>query len=181
MAFFRSALAKQSLPLITLFVFVLGLTSCSLEPIPPCPEVRIDSTTARYTIFKDGPGRDITDIAYEAEIVSFEGSCEFDDDGVEVTMDMDMMISGGPSVQPGPINLHYFVAIPRFHPDPAGKKVFTRGYIIPRSGSRRERITESNIRVYIPLESEIIAGGYIIYLGFQLTNEQLEYNRSRSS
>ena len=108
-----------------------------------------------------------------------QGTCEFDDDGVEVNMDMDMMISGGPAVEPGPIDLYYFVAIPRFHPDPAGKKVFNRGYTIPRSGPRRERITESNIRVYIPLESEIVAGGYIIYLGFQLTNEQLEYNRSR--
>jgi len=179
MVLFRFSIPKQSLLLITCFVFILGLTGCALGPVPPCPEVRIDSKTASYTVFKDGPGRDITDIAYDAEIVSFEGTCEFDDDGVEVNMDMDMMISGGPAVEPGPIDLYYFVAIPRFHPDPAGKKVFNRGYTIPRSGPRRERITESNIRVYIPLESEIVAGGYIIYLGFQLTNEQLEYNRSR--
>lgn len=175
----RFVLVKQSSLNLCVAALCAGLASCALEPVPPCPEVRIDANTAGYTVFKPGGGVDITDIAYEAEIVSFEGTCQFDDDGVEVTMDMDMMISGGPAVEPGAIDLYYFVAIPRFHPDPSGKKVFNRRYTIPSGGARRERITESNIRVYIPLESEIIAGGYDIYLGFQLTDEQLEHNRSQ--
>ena len=165
---------------VGLCVAALSLFSgCALEPVPPCPEVRIDSSTARLTVFAPNSGRDITDIAYEAEIVSFEGTCEFDDEGVEVTMDMDMMVSSGPSAESGPIELYYFVAIPRFHPDPAGKKVFNRRYTLPRSGPRRERITESNIRVFIPLEDKLLGGAYDVYLGFQLTDEQLEYNRSR--
>ncbi len=162
------------------FVVYAVLAGCALEPVPPCPEIRIDSSTARLTEFAPGRGRqDITDIAYEAEIVSFEGTCEFDGDGVEVTMDMDMMISGGPAAEPGPVDLFYFVAIPRFHPDPAGKKIFDRRYTVPRSGARRERITESNIRVFIPLEDKLLGGAYDVYLGFQLNDEQLEYNRSR--
>ena len=170
---------KQYFSTVISVVLLSVLAGCALEPVPPCPEIRIDSSTARLTDFASGRGRDITDIAYEAEIVSFEGTCEFDDDGVEVTMDMDIMISGGPAAEPGPIDLYYFVAIPRFHPDPAGKKIFDRRYTIPRSGARRERITESNIRVFIPLEDKLLAGAYDVYLGFQLNDEQLEYNRSR--
>ncbi len=155
------------------------LSGCALEPVPPCPEIRIDAVTARLSAFKDGGGRDITDIKHQAEIVSFEGSCEFDDDGVEVTMDMDIVVTGGPAVEPGPIDLFYFVAIPRFHPDPSGKKIFNRSYTIPRGGPRRDRLTESNIRIFIPIEDRLTAAGFDVYLGFQLTDEQLEHNRSR--
>lgn len=163
------------------FVLLLGaaLTGCALEPVPPCPNVRIDSNTAGITVFRAGGGSDITDIAYQAEIVSFEGTCAFDDEGVEMVMDMDIMVSGGPSAEPGEVELYYFVAIPRFHPDPTGKKIFMRRHDVPGGGARRERITESNIRVFIPLEDRLIGAAYDVYLGFQLTDEQLEYNRAQ--
>lgn len=167
----------------TPFLAALALTilsGCALEPVPPCPEIRIDSNTSTLTKFKPGEGRDITDVMYQAEIVSFEGTCQFDDDGVEAVMDVDMMVSGGPAVEPGQIDLYYFVAIPRFFPDPAGKKVFSRKYKIPSGGPRRERLTESNVRIFIPLEDKLTAAGYDVYLGFQLTDEQLQYNRQRT-
>ena len=170
---------KKLISFPTVLAIAFAVAGCALEPVPPCPEIRIDSSTASLTVFKSDQGRDITDVVYQAQIVSFEGNCKFDDDGVEAVMDMDIIISGGPAAEPGPVNLYYFVAIPRFHPDPAGKKVFDRRYTIPRSGSRRERITESNIRIFIPLEDRLTAAGYDVYLGFQLTEEQLEYNRSQ--
>lgn len=156
------------------------LSGCALEPVPPCPEIRIDSNTASLTVFKAGEGREIADVEYQAEIVSFEGTCEFNDDGVEAVMDVDMIVSGGPAVKPGTVEFYYFVAIPRFFPDPAGKKIFTRKHRIRAGGARQERITESNVRIFLPLEDRLTAAGYDIYLGFQLTDEQLRYNRSRT-
>lgn len=155
------------------------LAGCALEPVPPCPNIRIDSNTAGLTVFRPSGGTDITDIAYQAEIVSFEGTCKFDDEGVEVVMDIDLVVSGGPAAEPGEVDLYYFVAIPRFHPNPIGKKIFLRQHDLPGGGARRERITESNIRIFIPLEDRLIAAAYDVYLGFQLTDEQLEYNRAQ--
>lgn len=170
---------KHFTSLVTVLALMSIVAGCAIEPVPPCPEIRIDSNTAAFTVFRENGGQDITDIAYEAEIVSFEGSCAFDDDGVEVRMDMDIVISGGPAVQPGNVDLYYFVAIPKFHPNPEGKRIFSRAYKFPRSSTRRERLTESNIRIFLPLEDRITAAAYDIYLGFQLTDEQLAYNRSR--
>lgn len=161
-------------------VAAIALSGCSFEPVPPCPGIRIDTTTSSLTEFKPGEGRDLADVKYQAEIVSFEGTCQFDDGGVEAVMDIDMIISGGPAAEPGPIDLYYFVAIPRFFPEPDGKKVFSRSYRIPAGGARRERLTESNVRIFVPLEDRLTAAGYDIYLGFQLTDEQLKYNRSRT-
>ncbi|MDG2244430.1 MAG: hypothetical protein P8L66_13175 [Rhodospirillaceae bacterium] len=172
--------SKHSFSLFAAVVAVLAVSGCALEPVPPCPQIRIDSNTASLTKFEPGEGRDISDVEYQAEIVSFKGACKFDEDGVEAVMDVDMIISGGPAVQPGDIEFYYFVAIPRFFPDPAGKSIFTRQHKLRSGGARQERITESNVRIFIPLDDRLTAAGYDIYLGFQLTDEQLRYNRSRS-
>lgn len=171
---------RLTLPICISALAAFILSGCALEPVPPCPEIRIDSNTSTLTKFKPGEGRDITDVMYQAEIISFEGNCRFDDDGVEAVMDIEMMVSGGPAVEPESIDLFYFVAIPRFFPEPAGKKIFSRQYKIPTGGPRRERLTESNVRIFIPLEDKLTAAGYDVYLGFQLTDEQLQYNRQRT-
>ncbi|NKB44033.1 MAG: hypothetical protein GKS03_07100 [Alphaproteobacteria bacterium] len=171
---------KQIISLLVASVGAAVLSGCALEPVPPCPEIRIDSNTASLTTFQQGSGRDVSDIEYQAEIVSFEGTCKFDDDGVEAVMDIDMIVSGGPAVKPRTVDLYYFVAIPRFFPDPVGKKIFTRKHRIRSGGARQERITESSVRIFLPLEDRLTAAGYDIYLGFQLTDEQLRYNRSRT-
>ncbi|MBT4740743.1 MAG: hypothetical protein HN793_04385 [Rhodospirillaceae bacterium] len=172
--------SKQVVSLIVASLAFATLSGCALEPVPPCPEIRIDSNTASLTMFKPGDGRDLSDIAYQAEIVSFEGTCKFDDGGVEALMDVDMIVSGGPAVTPGSVEFYYFVAIPRFFPDPVGKTIFSRKHKIPTGGARQERITESNVRIFLPLEDRLTAAGYDIYIGFQLTDEQLRYNRSRT-
>ena len=48
-----------------------------------CPAVFILQDAQNLTRFKPGPGRDITDIRFEAEIFDFRGQCNFDeDDGI---------------------------------------------------------------------------------------------------
>lgn len=167
--------------MFAVLVAAVALHGCALEPVPPCPEIRIDSNTAQLTYFAPSTaGRGLSDIGYRAEIVSFAGTCEFDDDGVEAVMDIDLMVTGGPDMEPGPVDLYYFVAIPRFFPEPAGKQIFKRSHTLRPGGARRERLTESNVRIFIPLEDRLTAAGYDIYIGFQLTDEQLAYNRNRS-
>ncbi|MEQ9444070.1 MAG: hypothetical protein RJS98_00775 [Rhodospirillaceae bacterium] len=39
------------------------LSGCALEPVPPCPEIRIDSNTSQLTYFAPGiAGRGISDV-----------------------------------------------------------------------------------------------------------------------
>ena len=173
--------SKSILAFIVAGSIAAGLSGCANEPVPPCPEIRIDSNTSQLTYFAPGiAGRDISDVGYQAEIVSFEGTCEFDDDGVEAVMDIDLLVAGGPAMEPGPVDLYYFIAVPRFFPDPAGKQIFKRTHTLRAGGARRERITESKVRIFLPLEDRLTGAGYDIYIGFQLTDEQLAYNRNRS-
>jgi hypothetical protein len=157
----------------------VAVASCVDNTLPPCPSVRIDSTTARLTAFKEGAGRDVTDIAYQAEVVAYEGDCKFSDDGVEVQMDLDFTVASGAAVKKGPASIYYFVAVPQLFPNPIGKRVFQLRHDLPASPGVREKLRENDIRVFIPLKKDEPAAAYDVYVGLQLTNEQLDYNRAQ--
>ena len=173
-SFSARAFALTASTLVVLFV-----AGCSNKPIPPCPNVRVDSATSTLTKFKDGPGRDVTDVEYQAEIVGYKGQCVHHEDSVDVIFDVDFALAGGPAAKGGSAPLYYFVAIPQFFPQPVGKRIMDVDVKLPDKTSGVTRITESNVRVTIPLKKDQPAAGFDVYVGFQLDAAQLDYNRSR--
>ena len=113
----------RALALILSATTVLVLAGCNNKPIPPCPNVRVDSATGAMTKFKDGPGRDVTDIEYQAEIVGYKGQCVHHEESLDVIFDVDFALTGGPAAKGGIAPLYYFVAIPQFFPQAVGKKI----------------------------------------------------------
>jgi hypothetical protein len=170
-AFVRSAAAAA--------LAALALSACADNTLPPCPSVRVDSTTARLTQFKPGPGRDVTDVAYQVEVVAYQGECVFSDEGVEVQMDLDFALATGPAVEKGPVTLYYFVAVPQLFPNPVGKRVFQVRRTLPATPGVRERFRETDLRIFIPLKKNEPAAAYDVYVGMQLDNAQLDYNRAQ--
>lgn len=162
-----------------LVALAMVVSGCTNKVVPPCPPVRIDSTTAQLTQFKEGPGRDITDVEYQAEIIAYQGECKYSDEGVEVQMDLDFVIATGAAVKKGPASIYYFAAVPQLFPDPAGKRIFQLRHDLASSPGVRERRQESNIRIFIPLKKDEPGAAYDVYVGLQLNNEQLEYNRAQ--
>ena len=159
-------------------VLLAVLAGCNTALVPPCPGVRVDSATASLTKFRDGPGRDITDIEYEARIVGFKGECVQDEEEVEVIFDVDFALAGGPAGKAGPVTLYYFVAIPQFFPSENGKKVMEMKHSLPGRAAVPARFTEKGVRVKIPLKKDQPAASFDVYVGFQLTTDQVEHNRA---
>lgn len=157
----------------------LALSGCVNNQLPPCPPVRIDNTTARLIQFKEGAGRDISDVEYQADMVAYEGSCTFSEKGVEVQMDLDFTLASGAAVKKGTQPIYYFVAVPQLFPDTVGKRVFQLKHDVPSSPGVKEKVRESDIRVFIPLKKDEPAAAYDVYVGLQLTKEQLDYNRTQ--
>lgn len=172
--------------LLTASASVLALTLLSAcapdRTVPPCPNVRVDAATANITQFREGPGRAVGDIAYQAEIVSYEGTCTQDltnDEGeAEVEMEVEFALATGGAAPAGDIPLYYFVALPQLFPDPAGKQVFEVRRESKGPSAKAERWTET-IHMTIPVTKARPAAGFDIYVGFQLTDEQLAFNRTR--
>ncbi|TAL00723.1 MAG: hypothetical protein EPO08_12710 [Rhodospirillaceae bacterium] len=170
-AFRRAALAMCALAL---------LAACSSDkPVPPCPQVRVDNTTAALTKFRDGSGRDLTDVEYEVRLVGYQGVCKFGDKGVDVSMDLVMEVASGPAAKPGPTPIYYFVALPQFFPEPAGKRIMVVNHDLEAGAGRKARIEEHGVHAFIPLKKEEPGAAYDVYVGLQLDQDQLDYNRSQ--
>ncbi len=181
MPMFRSPRARFSLLALLPVATLMILSGCAGKIVPPCPPVRVDNATASLTKFKDGPGRETNDIEYRAEIAGYKGQCTYDKKGteVEVTMDVDFTVTGGPAAKGGTAPIYYFVAIPQFFPQVEGKRITQVTRRLPARSGAVDKFTESSVRVVIPLKKDQPGATFDVYLGFQVDDAQLEYNRSQ--
>ena len=143
---------------------------------PPCPQVMVLQDAANILRYRNGPGRDITDTSFEGKIVFIGGECDYGKNNVVLNVEIVFALALGPANTERVAEFEYFVAIPRFHPRPEGKRKFPIKVPFP---SRRTRVRfTDNIEIDIPLAGEISGTGNEVYFGFQLTREELERNQN---
>lgn len=166
----------------TLAVSALGLlvAACGLfekDIKYRCPAVFILEDAKDLTRFKPGPGRDITDILFEAEIVNFVGDCDYDEGEAEIELSVQIRVERGPANKARQVAFDYFVAIPEFQSQSEGKSVFkVTGEF---EGNRTRMLYQDDLEMTIPVKVPAEGSALEIVLGFQLTPEELKFNRSR--
>ena len=143
----------------------------------PCPNFLLLGHAEDMTRFRAGSGRDITDVDFRAKIVNFRGTCEHTRSEVEAEFFVEIAVQRGPANRSREASFEYFVAIPRFHPAPAGKKTLAVKVTFEENQTRL--FYRDEIAIKIPLQSGESGVNYDVYLGFQLDADQLEYNRRR--
>ncbi|MEO5374459.1 MAG: hypothetical protein H7840_09285 [Alphaproteobacteria bacterium] len=195
--------ARRHILGVTGTVLLAALTACSSSgekkrtaPLV-CPHVAIDRATATLTRFREGPGRDITDVELEGEIIGFDGDCAFSPtgSGVDVTLMVRMSATRGPAARDPYAEVEYFVAVTTAPPPPKSpdgspqppdqtqdrrilnKEVFKVGTSFP-PGINTVRYRDEEIELKIPIPPETSAAAYEVFVGYQLTRDQLDYNRS---
>jgi hypothetical protein len=192
----NTSLKKTYKPAVMFTLFCALLTSaCSsiestidamnvFKDRPPllCPEVSVLADSERITIFKEGQGRDIIDIKTEAMVDDFVAKCiyQVDDDTmvgqVLVELNFGYTVSRGPANQEGTYSLPYFVTILDNNKRILNKGVFEVGSSF--SGNRyRLSGYDEPIVMAIPVAPPVTGIDFSIYIGFQLTPEQITYNQ----
>ncbi len=159
-----------------------ALASCGLldnKVVYPCPKAFILGDAGNLVRFKPGAGRDITDIVFEARIADFAGTCEYDPKkkkGVDISMNVAIDIRRGPASASSDISFEYFIAIPSYLPEPAGKRIF------PVKGKFEDKETRltygDSVRMFIPLADPNDGSLEDIVIGFQLSPDEIEFNKS---
>lgn len=152
--------------------------SLTKETPPPCPEVRIDRMTAQAVQFQ-GQGRDITDMLHKVDLAGYVGECDYQDDQVILTIQPGFIVEKGPAAGSGDASgtFQYFVAIPAYYPSPAAKEVFGLGFQFPDPVTPRMQLTDEPVTLTLPRQPGESLAGLDIYVGLQLTPDQLDYNR----
>jgi len=160
-------------------LLIAGCSVLGEKTVYPCPAVYILEDAQKITRFKPGPGRDITDIRFQAEIVNFTGACEYDeDDGkweAEIELAVQISVERGPANKDGKINFRYFAGIPDFQSQEQGKSIFAVAGQF--EGNRTRLMYQDELSMRIPVVKPTAGRRLEIVLGFQLSPNELTYNR----
>lgn len=182
---------KNRLPMFRLLLaglvatLLAGCTGNDAKDVAPCPVARVMAEPSELTRFRDGQGRDPTDILFEARFQQVSGECSYSEDGGDIDIDLNVVIDilRGRANADGAATFRYFVAIverdEEVGPEPAvhGRKAFAVQVAFPET-RRNIRYTDV-LGITIPRPDARSVRGYAVYVGFELTNEELAYNRRK--
>ena len=175
--------AWRRCPAISLLAAVLAACASDEAALPACPNIIVVGDTAEVTKFQSGSGRDLIDVVMEAEVAGFDGFCEADIDeetasgDVEVELVLTFQASRGPANEDRAGRFEYFIVIADRNEAILAKRVFTSDVSFAAKVNRvdvREELVQR-----IPLKAGEIGSDYDIFVGFQLSAEELQYNRRK--
>jgi hypothetical protein len=143
---------------------------------PPCPKVFLASEISTLTRFRPGSGRDLTDVAFQVELLGYSGACKYDKNGLTVTLNVNFAVARGPAGG-REARFEYFVAIPKLYPSSAAKREFDVAYKFPENAARGD--FKDEVEIAVPLANRTNGPSNEIYIGLQLSADELEYNRKQ--
>lgn len=150
------------------------------EPPQPCPRVGILGDAQKSVQFRAGAGRDLTDVAFEVELLDFNGGCKFAEKNSVVTVTFTLQVAGtrGPAAGDArELSVPYFVAVVDKQQNILSRDGFTARLPMP-PGRRRVAVGEE-LEQRIPLPAGRTTRDVEVLIGLQLDNEQLEFNRKQ--
>jgi len=154
----------------------LGAAACSGAGPVPCPHAIIMPELQAVAKFRPGPGRQDSDVSYGARLLAADTSCSADKKKGGVTVATKLVVTAirvSPEAQKGQIT--YFVAVIDRKQAILNKRDFAIDLDFPRNQSRLD-ITEQ-LEEFIWLSGDANGADYGIVIGFELTPEELQYNR----
>lgn len=141
-----------------------------------CPKVAIVRDLSQVTQFRPGGGQDLTDIMTRAALIDFRGNCDYTSDGVTVNINLLLGAERGPAMRGDQATYRYFVAIDKPGEDePVAKSEFET--TVTFAADKKQVGSREELAPKIPLPKNANAKDWKIFIGFQLTPEQLTYNR----
>jgi hypothetical protein len=168
---------------ILLALAAAALAACtSKEPPPACPRVAVVGAAASLTRFAAGPGRDLTDVDFQASIVDLVSACR--DTGTRGAQPMAklmvapvLVIDRGPANTSRQASFAYFVSV--VDPDQRilNKQTFPVAVGFPGNRNRVVlRDDDPPIFVDVPNPQGAGAREYEILVGIQLDQSEIDYN-----
>jgi hypothetical protein len=154
----------------------LGLGASSVK----CPNVAIMQDLQAVAKFGPGSGRSDSDVAFGARLLKADVSCDMDKKRGGLTVSTKLGVSAlrnRADVRKAQVT--YFVAVVDRRQAILAKREFVIDLEFPTSQQRLE-ITEQH-EEFIPLAKDASGPDYGVVFGFELTPDELQYNRDRAS
>ncbi len=181
----------KGLTIVAAATAILALGGCALfskgNVVPSCPVIKVPMDAESVTKFRPGSGRDIIDIDFEGEILGHKSTdfCDYDIDDetglgtMTVVLTPRFQATRGAANKNRKANFTYFVTLTDADKKPIVKQAFPIGVEFPGSSSKVTFEDEDVVELSVPLKKKQRGKHFKIYIGFQLSKEQLEFNRRR--
>ncbi len=143
---------------------------------PPCPRAVVGENAGRLTRFS-GASKDPANIVFEAEIADLAGSCVYDDDSIEVDLQIQIVAGRGPAATDDKAKFNYFVAVARTDKTILSRDAFDTVIELPGNQTRNQTVEE--LEQTIPLATGESGANLVIVVGLEMTPEELEFNRKQ--
>lgn len=140
-----------------------------------CPQVKVLKDLGQITRYREGPGRDITDVLLEAQFTRVAGECNVDDDIVELGLIVNMQARQGPALSADATAVNMLVAVTG-----KDKKVLSRRVMPVRFDFSNNQSTISYLERFlidIPKTAAQKSEDFTVFMGYELSQEELEFNR----
>ncbi|MFP3942485.1 MAG: hypothetical protein ACLFWF_01235 [Alphaproteobacteria bacterium] len=144
---------------------------------PACPGVGVLAEASQLVQFTSSES-EVSDVVFRAEMVNAAASCELDDDFVDVALGVQVHAvrgAGKADIYPA----RYFVAVVDANERILARETFSLPITFEK-GQQQAVLRDSVDEVHIPLESEGAGATYQVIVGFELTPDQVTYNRVTS-
>ncbi len=174
-----SSFARGLLPLIGAAMLLAGCGAFTKaeKKEAACPQGIIPADSAKVTRFRDGPGRDLTDVVSEGEILDILVQCKYDKQGVNVDLQVAVGSTRGPADRSKVTEYDYFVAVVDPQLNILAKEPFHVRFEFKDNQTKLGSIEELEPR--LPLKDVMKGPDYQILVGFQLTPDELAWNREQ--
>lgn len=170
----RGRALLRRLPLVLTGLALLA--GCAGEPeVRPCPRAVVLNDASKQVKF-DGQGRDLTDVLFEASVSTGRLICEYDENVLDVDLQVEVIASRGPANNDRLANVTYFVAVSQLDQTVLARESFDIAIPFPGNRTRVSGLEEIGQVITLPAGQD--GGDYVIYVGLELTHEELEYNRA---
>jgi hypothetical protein len=147
-----------------------------------CIDPRVPAEGATLTQYRPGDVQDLTTLESTAEILPrrIQGGCLPRRDAILVKLQVPFRIERGPASRGRQVRLPWFVALVDSNThEVLAKREFVDGVEFNPNETRATGLSQE-AEILVPLGQGRRAQDYEIWVSFQLTPEQLEYNRRRS-
>jgi hypothetical protein len=148
----------------------------STANVGSCPAVRVLYDAQRF-VELDGPER-FENVGFTGEIGRVSSTCRYiGSDPITISLQLDMAFGKGPKAVGSTKDVVYWVSVTRKDLVPIARERYAQRVVIP-AGADRVSLTSAVTQITIPRANKDIAGNnFEVFVGFELTDAQLEFNR----
>jgi hypothetical protein len=172
----RSSLIAVSAAL--LLAAVLAACSSKAPNLPPCPRVGILGDAYKATQYREGPGRDLTDVAFDTELLDYNGSCKYEGNQAVVVISFMLQVGAtrGPAATGAEAQVPYFVAVVDKQQNVLTRERFVAR--VPFKDGQRRVIVAEELEQSIPLAGRRTTE-FEVLVGLEVPRDQLIRNRQQ--